>query len=199
MFISNNFNKSLTHYFYLILIFIIIICVFFIPFLSNNNSIITSPSESITQQPIYQTLSSNEICWPLPGYTRISSPFGYRGAPTAGASSFHGGIDIPAPEGTNISSAISGKVTKTGFMGSGGCSVVVQNDNYTVVFHHISPNYLVKPGDYVTQGQIIARVGPKNVYGFPNNPYKDNNRKSNKWCNYRVSFTFYCKDWFKIH
>lgn len=36
------------------------------------------------------------------GYTYISSPFGPRLSPTAGASSFHSGIDIPAPEGTNI-------------------------------------------------------------------------------------------------
>ena len=57
-----------------------------------------------------------------------------------------------------------------------GCTVVVQNDDYTVIFHHISPNFLVSPGQNVTQGQVIAQVGPKNVYGFPNNPYKDSNR-----------------------
>lgn len=28
-------------------------------------------------------------------------------------------------------------------------------------------------GDYVLKGQIIAKVGPKNVYGFSNNVYKD--------------------------
>lgn len=62
-------------------------------------------------------------------------------------------------------------------MGSGGCSVVVSNENYTVTFHHVSPNYIVSVGDYVVQGQIIAHVGPKNVYGFSNNPYKDNSRE----------------------
>lgn len=61
-------------------------------------------------------------------------------------------------------------------MGSGGCTVVVQNDQYTVVFHHINPNFLVHAGEFVTQGQIIAQVGPKNVYGFSNNPYKDSER-----------------------
>lgn len=121
---------------------------------------------------------SNGICWPLPGYTRISSGFGYRSAPTAGATSFHGGIDLPAPAGTNIVSAISGTVTRTGFMGSGGCSVVVKGDYYTIVFHHISPNFLVNVGDNVQAGQVIAQVGPKNVYGFANNPYKDSNRST---------------------
>ena len=28
-------------------------------------------------------------------------------------------------------------------------------------------------GDFVKKGQHIANVGPKNVYGIPNNPYKD--------------------------
>lgn len=176
MFIPQNFNQMLRKYFILIFIFVILICIFFIPFLSDDNyknSFANSSLESSDNQSIYHEITSNKICWPLPGYTRISSPFGYRGAPTAGATSFHGGIDIPAPEGTNITSAITGTVTRTGFMGSGGCSVVVQNNDYTVIFHHISPNYLVKPGDYVVQGQIIAQVGPKNIYGFANNPYKD--------------------------
>lgn len=57
-----------------------------------------------------------------------------------------------------------------------GYSVVVENEHYTVIFHHISPEFLVSPGQYVMQGQIIAKVGPKNVYGVPNNPYTDSNR-----------------------
>lgn len=28
-------------------------------------------------------------------------------------------------------------------------------------------------GDLVSKGQHIANIGPKNVYGIPNNPYKD--------------------------
>lgn len=60
-----------------------------------------------------------------------------------GATSFHGGIDIPAPPGTNIIAAINGQVTFTGFMGSGGCTVVVQGEAYSIVCHHVSPNFLV--------------------------------------------------------
>ncbi len=178
-----NFNSFTKFYFKVILFFTLFICIFFIPIFANNQTnLFQNSNEGILSNnsdvPITQFISTTNICWPLPGYTRISSPFGYRGAPTAGATNFHGGIDLPAPPGTNIISAISGKVTRTGFMGSGGCSVVVQNDNYTVIFHHVSPNFIVSPGDFVEQGQIIAQVGPKNVYGFANNPYKDGNRKS---------------------
>ena len=122
MFTNNNFSELIRKYFLLILIFTILICIFFIPFLSNDKlgiNIENSSSSSSNNQSLSQVISSDKIYWPLPGYTRISSPFGYRGAPTAGATSFHGGIDIPAPAGTNIASAISGKVTRTGFMGSG--------------------------------------------------------------------------------
>ena len=168
-----NFNSFPKTYFLFIVITVVIISVFFIPFLDNSKDFFQPKEENAFSKVISY---SNNICWPLPGYTKISSPFGYRNAPTAGATNFHGGIDLPAPAGTNIISAISGKVTRTGFMGSGGCSVVVENEHYTVIFHHISPNYLVQPGEHVTQGQIIAQVGPKNVYGFPNNPYRDSNR-----------------------
>lgn len=171
-----------------IFILIIFISIFFTPFYSQTTIISTPISENQINKIISPT---SGLCWPLPGYTKISSPFGYRSAPTAGATNFHGGIDLPAPPGTNIISAISGKVISTSFMGSGGCTVVVQNDDYTVIFHHISPNFLVSPGQYVTQGQIIAQVGPKNVYGFPNNPYKDSDRKPNKWSHHRPTSSFY--------
>ena len=168
-----SLDKLLKYYIYLIIFIVIFISVFFIPFYKDTTII----SNTQNQSSISKIISpSSGLCWPLPGYTTISSPFGYRGAPTAGATTFHGGIDLPAPPGTNIISAISGKVLSTSFMGSGGCTVVVQNKDYTVVFHHISPNFLVKPGEYVNQGQIIAQVGPKNVYGFANNPYRDANR-----------------------
>ena len=184
-----KFSKLLKMYLYLICLLIIFISIFFIPFYNQTTILSDLPDNSKIQKIIS---TSGDLCWPLPGYTTISSPFGYRNAPTAGATSFHGGIDLPAPQGTYIISAISGKVLSTGFMGSGGCTVVVQNDKYTVIFHHINPNYLVSPGDTVLQGQIIAQVGPKNVYGFPNNPYKDSNRKSNKWSNYWITSSFYC-------
>ena len=60
------------------------------------------------------TLSS-EFSWPVPGFTRITSQYGNRNKPTAGASSFHYGIDIAATTGSNLVSAISGRVTYTDF------------------------------------------------------------------------------------
>ena len=72
-----------------------------------------------------------------------------------------------------------GEVTFVGFSGAGGYTVTIENGNFAFSYCHVSPNFLVCVGEYVFKGQVIANVGPKNVYGFPNNPYKDSNRKSN--------------------
>ena len=116
---------------------------------------------------------NGEFIWPVPGYSYISSYFGYRESPTAGASSYHSGIDIPAPEGSKILAICDGIVTFASWGAGGGYTIVTQNDNLKVSYCHISPIYLVSRNDVVTAGQIISTVGPKNVYGIKNNPYKD--------------------------
>ena len=46
-----------------------------------------------------------------------------------------------------------------------------------IMYSHVSPDFIIKTGDFVKQGQIIGNVGPKYVYGVPNNPYKDSSGK----------------------
>lgn len=107
------------------------------------------------------------------GYTTITSYFGYRNAPTQGASTYHSGIDIAAPVGSNIIAICSGTVTYTGFSGAGGFTITVKSDDFTISYCHVSPTFLIYSGQYVAKGSVIASVGPKNVYGVPNNPYRD--------------------------
>ena len=126
----------------------------------------------------------------LLGYNTITSDFGYRTAPTSGASSYHGGIDIAAPTGSNIIATCSGKVSFTGFYGAGGYTVTIINNNLSISYCHVSPLFLVYEGQYVSQGDIIAKVGPKNVYGVPNNPYKDSNGNPTNRSYYWSSSTF---------
>ena len=111
----------------------------------------------------------------LPGYTTITSYFGYRNAPTQGASTYHSGIDIAAPTGANIIAVTSGTVTYTGFYGAGGYTVTIKSDDISISYCHVSASFLVSQGEYVIKGSVIANVGPKNVYNVPNNPYKDSN------------------------
>ena len=111
----------------------------------------------------------------LHGYTTITSKFGARNSPTTGVKSYHYGVDIGAPTGTNIIAIFSGTVTFVGFNGANGYTVTITNGNLSSSYSHVSPMFLVYIGQYINKGEIVAKVGPKNVYGVPNNPYKDSN------------------------
>ena len=107
----------------------------------------------------------------------ITSGYGKRTAPTSGASTFHSGIDIGAPEGTKIIAIADGKVIKTAWGGAGGYTITIESGEYSFSYCHSDPNFIIKVGDDVKKGQVIVKVGPKNVYNVPNNPYKDSNGK----------------------
>ena len=155
--------------FYSTIIFTLIICTLFIPIISSSNF------EQIPIKKDLIFLGNSNYAWPIPGYTTLSSKFGKRIAPTTGASTFHKGIDIPASPGTNIFAIMSGTIVMAKFNGSGGCTVTIQNGNLFTSYCHVSPNFIVCPGQYVSQGDLIAQVGPKNVYGFADNKYYDSN------------------------
>ena len=46
-----------------------------------------------------------------------------------------------------------------------------------MIYAHVSPNYIISINDTIQKGQLIGHVGPKYVYGVPNNPYKDSSGK----------------------
>lgn len=145
---------------------------FFIPFFSSNIS--NTPSGS---NELFIISTSSKYIWPIPGYTRISSYFGKRNAPTAGAATYHTGIDIPAPEGTSLFAVCDGKITFTGFLGGGGYTITLkpEGENIKFTYCHVSPNYIVSVGDQLKKGDLIGNVGPKYVYGVLGNQYTDKN------------------------
>ena len=164
----NSFS-SLIIIFTFILIFSL--C-FFIPIFSQYGYI--SPLR-INSNSSYLEISTSNFAWPTPGYTTITSKFGYRTSPISGAGTYHGGIDIAAPTGSNVIATFPGTVTYTGFNGANGYTVTIENDSFSFSCSHISPTFIVRVGQYINKGEIIATVGPKNVYGVLNNPYKDSN------------------------
>lgn len=107
------------------------------------------------------------------GFTRITSPFGKRTRPTSGASSSHSGIDIGAPEGSNILSICDGKILYFGFKGAGGYTITIESQNLLISYCHVSPSFSVPVGQSVKKGTLISKVGPFHVYGVKNNPYHD--------------------------
>lgn len=115
--------------------------------------------------------------WPVEGQYTITSYFGKRDAPTAGASTMHSGIDIAAPEGSKLVCIMDGEVTSVGWGGAGGYTITIESTDgvYKFSYCHCSPEFIVSVGQNVKKGEIIGKVGPKNVYGVTNNPYKDSN------------------------
>lgn len=97
--------------------------------------------------------------WPVPGYSTISSPYGYRIHPVLGVKKFHTGIDIPAPTGTPVVSVSGGKVIFSGVQGAYGNTVMVQHDNGLVSLYAHNSALCVKVGDRVEKGQLIAKIG----------------------------------------
>jgi len=97
--------------------------------------------------------------WPVPGYHRISSAYGYRTHPIFGDWRPHWGIDIPAPMGTPIVASLPGEVILTAYGPSYGNYVVIYHgDGLSTLYAHNSSNH-VEAGDLVEQGQVIASIG----------------------------------------
>ena len=91
---------------------------------------------------------------------RITSQFGQRTAPVAGASTNHNGIDIATPIGTPVVAPADGTVTLVNNVPNmGGKQIVItHNDGYKTGYAHLSEQ-LVSVGQNVKQGQLIAKTG----------------------------------------
>ncbi|MBQ1688668.1 MAG: peptidoglycan DD-metalloendopeptidase family protein [Lachnospiraceae bacterium] len=109
------------------------------------------------------TVVEGGLRWPLGVSGTITSNFGPRKAPTAGASTYHKGIDIAAPVGTTIYAAADGVVTTATYSSSAGNYVMINHGNglYTAYMH--ASRLDVKVGDQVSQGDAIAAVGSTGV------------------------------------
>lgn len=108
-------------------------------------------------------VGTGSLRWPLKVSGRISSTFGRRSRPTAGASTYHKGIDIAASSGTPIVAAGAGKVVTATYSSSAGNYVMISHGNrlYTVYMH--CSRLAVKEGDTVSGGQVIAYVGSTGI------------------------------------
>ena len=140
----------------------------------NGNSGETKPNDSTTPteppapteapKPTQPPAPSSGESWKVPcTYRQLSSPFGKRESPTAGASSNHQGIDLAGPEGTPIYATKSGVVTVNGSSKSAGIYVTIRHDNtYSSIYMHLSRS-AVKKGQTVKQGELIGYMGSTGV------------------------------------
>ncbi len=103
--------------------------------------------------------------WPVQG--AISSPYGYRVHPLTKKKHFHGGIDIAVPLGTPVRAAQAGKVLRAGSAGSFGLAVVLDHGNEITTWYGHNSKLVVRAGESVQRGQIIAYSGRTGVATGP--------------------------------
>lgn len=111
------------------------------------------------------------LSWPLskssPGYNWITSYFGGRVAPVAGATSDHRAIDIGVPTGTPVLSAGNGIVISTGYNSARGYFIIIKHaDNLYTLYQHLSV-ILVSRGKTVSTGTKIAKSGSTGIGSGP--------------------------------
>lgn len=116
----------------------------------------------------YASVSNGCFYWPTTS-TRITSNFGLRDAPTAGASTNHGAIDIGVPEGSNVFATASGTVKFAGAASGYGYAVYIDHGNGLVSrYGHLQADGIkVSTGQTVTAGQVIALSGNTGVSTGP--------------------------------
>ena len=115
------------------------------------------------QEAMKKNQSIDNMIWPIPASSRITSYFGYRKAPKKGASTYHKGIDVGAPTGTIVIAAIAGTVTKATYNSTSGYYVVIDHGNGVETKYLHASKLLVKAGDYVERGQPVIKVGSTGV------------------------------------
>lgn len=89
----------------------------------------------------------------------ISSRYGERSDPFTGERAHHKGVDFAGTRGTEVLSVASGVVIRASRQASYGNTVEIDHGNgYRTRYAH-NQELVVKPGDHVTAGQVIARMG----------------------------------------
>ncbi|MCL1820134.1 MAG: peptidoglycan DD-metalloendopeptidase family protein [Oscillospiraceae bacterium] len=113
-----------------------------------------------TVEPVTEVIATGTMTPPTfirPFYGKVSSNYGMR--KLFGRTSMHTGVDFAGKIGSPIVASSDGTVkfvgTKTGY---GLCIIIKHADGIETLYGHNSSN-LVKVGDKVKQGDLIARVG----------------------------------------
>ena len=89
----------------------------------------------------------------------VTSKFGPRKAPVAGASTYHNGVDVGVPVGTQVVAPWDGTVLSTYSNAAGGNQMIVRHPNgYRTGYAHLS-GYVATKGQTVRQGEAICLSG----------------------------------------
>ena len=112
-----------------------------------------APPKAKVRKPAALKAKQASFEWPVDG--KVTSRYGKRWGKT------HDGIDIGSKAGAPVKAAAAGEVLFSAEHGSYGNLVVIRHqDNLVTVYAHNQSN-LVRKGQKVSRGQMIAKVGRK--------------------------------------
>jgi len=97
--------------------------------------------------------------WPLPESVRITSPFGVREHPMLGENRLHTGVDLGVSIGTPVRAVGAGVVRRASSDGINGRIVILDHGRGVVTTYCHNDALLVRDGQRVEKGQIVARSG----------------------------------------
>lgn len=96
----------------------------------------------------------------LPVKGEFTSHFGYRKNPITGkGKEFHSGLDIRAERGTNVKATGAGTVTFSGYSSGYGYLVIIDHGYGFETYYAHNSKLLVKRGQKVQRGDVIAKSG----------------------------------------
>ena len=110
---------------------------------------------------------------PTGGKGRISDHYGYRTHPVLHHKQMHAGLDFAMPIGTPIYATANGVVLSVGMQPGYGHMVEIRhNFGFGTRYGHLNGKYLVKQGDFVRKGDIIAYSGNSGLSTGPHLHYE---------------------------
>jgi len=121
---------------------------------------------------IYQRslLLATPSIWPTFG--RVTSGYGWRQHPLTLEREFHYAVDIANLKETPVRATADGRVVLAGWQGTYGRSVMIDHGHgFSTRYAHNS-TVLVKPGEKVRRGQIIALSGNTGIVTAPHLHYE---------------------------
>lgn len=118
-----------------------------------------SASSTSTESSNLQEMAAGQYSFITPVNGSLGSSYGKRVDPFTQEEKFHGGIDIEANNGDSIKAVLEGEIIEAGTEATLGNFIKMKhNDGFETVYAHCS-RLLVKKGQKMKQGTIIARVG----------------------------------------
>lgn len=114
--------------------------------------------------------ASTPSIWPVKGW--VTSDFGLRISPLSGASKFHEGLDIAAPYGSPIYAPSDGITSFTGYRGGYGYALVLDHGYGVSTLYGHTSTILVKEGQKINRGELIAMVGNSGASTGPHLHYE---------------------------